>query len=306
MTSIVITRAGPLCTVQDAGRFGMLRHGVSASGPMDRAAFERAAVRLGGAAPAGIEFTTAGIAFRVEDGTLGLGLDGGRFAVTRNGEAVDWPAAFTLRAGEEVSVSPGGAGNYGYMRFDRALMLPSVMGSMATNSVAKLGGVNGRALRAGDRLAFDSEAVVAPPPTPPPPRPEPECEADGPIRVLWGLHAEVFSPLVRERFASARFAVSSRIDRMGARLADPAGVFAGPTVLSLVSDAIVPGDIQILGDGTPIVLLRDHQPTGGYPRIATIISADLDRFVQMRPGSDVRFTPVTLRRARAPLEAAAP
>jgi len=75
-------------------------------------------------------------------------------------------------------------------------------------------------------------------------------------------------------------------------------VFAGLHHLSLVSDAIVPGDIQILGDHSPIVLMRDHQPTGGYPRIATVVSADLDRFAQLRPGTEVRFQPVTLEHAR--------
>ena len=85
---------------------------------------------------------------------------------------------------------------------------------------------------------------------------------------------------------------------MGVRLDDPAGVFADASALSLVSDAIVPGDIQILGDGTPIVLMRDHQPTGGYPRIGTIISADLDRLAQLRPGHDVSFQPVTVEHAR--------
>ena len=85
---------------------------------------------------------------------------------------------------------------------------------------------------------------------------------------------------------------------MGVRLSDPTGVFSGQRKLSLVSDAIVPGDIQILGDGTPIVLMRDHQPTGGYPRVATVVSADLDRFAQMRPGTELRFRPVTLEHAR--------
>jgi len=85
---------------------------------------------------------------------------------------------------------------------------------------------------------------------------------------------------------------------MGVRLADPDGVFRAQRRLSLVSDAIVPGDIQILGDGTPIVLMRDHQPTGGYPRIATVVSADLDRFAQLRPGAEIRFRPVTLEHAR--------
>jgi allophanate hydrolase len=79
---------------------------------------------------------------------------------------------------------------------------------------------------------------------------------------------------------------------MGVRLEDPDGLFRDQARLNLVSDAIVPGDIQILGDGTPIVLMRDHQPTGGYPRIATIVNADLDRFAQMRPGTTVSFLPV--------------
>jgi len=120
----------------------------------------------------------------------------------------------------------------------------------------------------------------------------------GPIRVVWGVHADVFPAETRERFASQTFQVSPQLDRMGVRLRDGAGVFADAKVLSLVSDAVVPGDIQILGDGTPIVLMRDHQPTGGYPRIATVISADFDRFAQLRPGSEVRFQPVTLAHAQ--------
>jgi len=92
--------------------------------------------------------------------------------------------------------------------------------------------------------------------------------------------------------------VSQNLDRMGVRLTDTAGIFRTRPRLMLVSDAIVPGDIQILGDGTPTVLMRDHQPTGGYPRIATIVSADLDRFAQIRPGTEVRFQPVSLEHAR--------
>jgi allophanate hydrolase len=127
---------------------------------------------------------------------------------------------------------------------------------------------------------------------------------EGPIRIVWGLHADLFLPAVRARFLSTNFRVSSRLDRMGTRLEDRRGVFAGAQRLSLVSDAIVPGDIQILGDGTPIVLQRDHQPTGGYPRIATVIGADLDRFAQLRPGSEVSFAPVTVARAQQLLAAA--
>jgi allophanate hydrolase subunit 2 len=86
---------------------------------------------------------------------------------------------------------------------------------------------------------------------------------------------------------------------MGVRLDDVTGVFAKTEILSLVSDAVVPGDVQILGDGTPIVLMRDHQPTGGYPRIATVISRDISRFAQLRPGTEVRFTALSPQRAEA-------
>lgn len=301
MTAIVITRAGPLCTVQDAGRFGMLRHGISASGPMDRGAFERAAAWMGGGSAAGIEFTAAGIGFRVEDGEVGAGCDGGAFVLKRNGQATTWPARLLLNDGDEVEITPGPAGNYGYLRFDRELVLAPLMGSLATSSVAGLGGYDGRGLRAGDRLKF-GEAIER---SGQGFHPRAARAVAGPIRVVWGLHADQFAPGVRQRFAEAAFAISTQIDRMGARLIDGEGVFTGQAVLSLVSDAVVPGDIQVLGDGTPIVLLRDHQPTGGYPRIATVVTADLDRFAQLRPGSPVRFEPVTLEKAHAALRDAA-
>jgi 5-oxoprolinase (ATP-hydrolysing) subunit C len=148
-----------------------------------------------------------------------------------------------------------------------------------------LGGYKGRALKPGDRIVFGAEG-----------RPEPGAPAspgDGPLRVIWGLHAELFDVRLRERLATSVFRVTASLDRMGVRLEDPGGVFREQQRLNLVSDAIVPGDIQILGDGTPIVLMRDHQPTGGYPRIATLVSSDLDRFAQLRPGSAVAFTPVS-------------
>lgn len=118
------------------------------------------------------------------------------------------------------------------------------------------------------------------------------------MRFVWGLHADIFPADIRGRFVSSAFVVSPRLDRMGVRLDDLENVFGDMQMLSLVSDSVVPGDVQILGDGTPIVLMRDHQPTGGYPRIATLISADLDRFAQMRPGAEIRFEPVSVGHAQ--------
>lgn len=290
MTCIRITRAGPLTTLQDLGRPGLLAQGVSASGPMDRGAFERAGGWLGGAGSTGIEFSS-GLAFEVERETLAMAADGGDYTLTVNGKGMAWPARVVLKSGDVVEIHPGRAGNWGYLRFGREVDVPLVLGSRATNSIAGLG----KLLAAGDRLGFGEEALRG---TAPHPRPTPVV--DGPIRVTWGLHADTFAGRVRERFVTEMFHVSARMDRMGTRLDDPAGVFRDQRVLSLVSDAIVPGDIQILGDGTPIVLMRDHQPTGGYRRIATVAGADLDRFAQLRPGTAVRFEPVTLKHAYGP------
>ena len=288
---IAITRAGPLATVQDAGRFGHLGDGISASGPMDGAAY-RAAGLLAGADHGGLEITMAGLGLKLESGQCRIGLAGGSFVARYNGQIIDWPGSVVLNAGDMLDITPGAAGNYGYLRFDGALALPAVMGSIATSSRARLGGVDGRPLQAGDVLELTGQQEAASSTV------KPASADQGPIRFIWGLHADLFATDVRERFVGSSFTISRRLDRMGARLEDAEGVFAEASILSLVSDAIVPGDIQILGDGTPIVLMRDHQPTGGYPRIATIISADLDRFAQLRPGSDVTFVPVSVEHAR--------
>lgn len=293
-----IVRAGPLTTLQDWGRPGWLASGVTASGPMDRTAFQRAAGWLGAAAPTGIEFTVAGIGIEVAGGPIGIAADGGQFSAEVNGVAQPWPLQVLLKSSDRLDIRPGPEGNYGYLRFDREIEVPPALGSRATNTVVGIGGLAGRALTAGDLLPLGPRLsrraglhVAATPPE------------TGPIRVTWGLHADSFSADMRNRFVTESFRVSLRLDRMGARLEDLAGVFGGLAMLGLVSDAIVPGDIQILGDGTPVVLLRDHQPTGGYPRIATIVSADFDRFAQLRPGSEVRFQPVTIATAHALLGA---
>lgn len=287
---LAVQRAGPLTTIQDLGRLGMLRNGISASGPMDRRAYELAGA-LVGAGLGGIEMTAAGMELKVTSGQCRAGFAGGHFNVRVNGRIVEWPGACSLKAGDVIATTPGAWGNYGYLRFDAGLDIAPVLGSIATNSRVRLGGLEGRALRAGDVVALTGQQGAAGGES------QPASSASGPIRVVWGLHADAFSSAVREHFLRAEFAVSTRLDRMGVRLTDTGGVFADATILSLVSDAVAPGDIQVLGDGTPIVLMRDHQPTGGYPRIATIITADLDRFAQMRPGSTVAFEPVTVEHA---------
>lgn len=285
-----VQRAGPLTTIQDLGRNGMLRSGISASGPMDRRAYELAGTMVG-AGLGGIEITTAGVEFKVTSGECRVGFAGGHFTLRVNGRVADWPGTSALEVGDVLAITPGSSGNYGYLRFDADIDIAPVLGSIATNSRVRLGGLDGRALRTGDVVALTGHGGSAREAGQPP------TGQDGPFRVVWGLHADAFPSAIKDHFLRAEFVVSTRLDRMGVRLTDGSGVFSDATILSLVSDAVTPGDIQILGDGTPIVLMRDHQPTGGYPRIATIITADLDRFAQMRPGSTVAFQPVTVEHA---------
>lgn len=284
--SLRILRAGPLVTIQDRGRFGMLRHGIGESGPMDAGAFAESASGLAVAGTAAIEFTQAGVDFEIVGGDVSAGFAGGDFVLAIDGARQSWPTAVKLKWGAKVTIRPGASGNYGYVRFDREIGVSLILGSRSTNCTVGLGGYEGRALQAGDELPLLPASEPAEHNTL-------EVGGEGPIRVTWGLHADLFPAAQRQRFVSEPFEISPRLDRMGVRLADPAGIFRGTRILGLVSDAVVAGDIQVLGDGSPIVLMRDHQPTGGYPRIATILSADLDRFAQMRPGSVVTFQSIS-------------
>lgn len=292
-----IERAGPLTTIQDCGRHGMLAHGISASGPMDMAAFCDAGLLAGGQG-AGLEITRAGLDFVVTDGQVSAGWSGGVFDVKVNGRVAEWPGAAQLTEGDRVSITPGAAGNYGYVRFGGLLELQPVLGSLSTNIRARLGGIAGRVLEVGDELVLNGNGA--------PGRGISQTISEGgPVRFIRGLHWDRFSPNVQGGFVTAQFRVSAMMDRMGVRLVDEERVFAGESILSLVSDPALPGDIQILGDGTPTVLMRDHQPTGGYPRIGTIISVDLDRFAQMRPGSVVAFQAVSVEHAHRLLRSGA-
>lgn len=297
MTSLEITTAAPMTTVQDGGRFGQLRHGIAASGPMDRSAWHRAGNLLARPATSCLEFGAGRLRFRVRIGQIRAAFCGGAFNLSVNKVAYDWESVLELEEGDHVEITPGASGNFGLVRFDREIDVPLVLKSRATNLIAGIGGLQGRVLREGDMLEFAREnpsmpasKTVLAPPTP--------HEA---ISVVWSIHADMFDPQTRRAFLQSAFAISSKLDRMGIRLLDNSNVFLDLPPLSLVSDVVVPGDIQILGDGTPIVLMRDHQPTGGYPRIATVIAPDLDRLAQMRPGAGVRFSSVSVDRAHSSL-----
>lgn len=288
---IAITRAGPVTSIQDQGRAGWRGTGVAASGPMDAQGWARAGSDF--ATTSGIEFTMAGLSITNGDEPLAFAVGGGQFSLQVNGKGHDWPTIGELAPDDELDIGPGPTGNYGYIRFNREIDVPFVLGSRATNLTVGLGGFEGRALVAGDSLTLGPTVVSSSTEQ----APGVIIEGNAPIRVMWGLHADLYPQSIRSGFITNTFTVSPKMDRMGVRLNQHNGLFENHGQRGLVSDAVVSGDIQILGDGTPIVLMRDHQPTGGYPRIATVISADLSRFAQMRPGTEITFQSVTLEQA---------
>ncbi len=283
-----------IATVQDLGRPGLQHWGIVQGGAADRAAFlEGCAILDQPADRAAIECLGAGGRFGVRDGTLRAVLTGARFKAWLDGSDLEHGVSFRIEPGQTLTISNAAEGNYGYLHVGGGIDVPTILGSRATHLRAGLGGHQGRALRSNDLLPLAAD---------------PESETGqtlemfknpvpSAIRVVWGVQAHRFSMSTRRDFLERQFPISMQLDRMGVRLdtqGKPIEVEGGRTG---ISDAVVKGDIQITGDGTPAVLLADHQPTGGYPRIATIVTADQDRFAQMRPGQTVQFERVELDRA---------
>jgi 5-oxoprolinase (ATP-hydrolysing) subunit C len=189
--------------------------------------------------------------------------------------------SLTLADGDQLRVRRLEQGRIAVVALE-GLALPRVLGSASTYARAALGGVDGRALAPGVRLpalpaSEKRELMLADPPPLP----------DGPIRVVAGPQAGHFAPTTRAAFVEAGYRVTADADRMGVRLEGPPLAHLGAP--EIVSDATVPGSIQVPGNGQPIVLLADAQTAGGYPKIGTVVGADLARVAGARPGQVLRF-----------------
>lgn len=292
---LIVRRAGPVLTVQDLGRPGLQRYGVCEGGAVDRLSLSEGAALVGNAPnDAALEMFGLGGRFEVEGGPVRVALTGARMPAAVDDGPVPWRSGFRLEPGQVLTIGAATEGNYGYLHVGGGLDTPPVLGSRSTHLRARLGGVDGRALRDGDRLPIAAGAVPAADPdssavtlaTRRPTRPDR-------IRILWGSQAHWFSQAERQRFLDMSFTVTPKLDRMGVRLKPGGDPIHSDLGLSGLSDAVCLGDIQIPGDGEPAILLADRQPTGGYPRIATVLSPDLDHVVQCRPGTELRFVVVT-------------
>jgi biotin-dependent carboxylase-like uncharacterized protein len=239
----------------------------------------------------------AGPTFEVEADGLRVALGGPGELRIEGAEGLrsvpPWTAV-ALSRGDVVTVGPLRGGPVAVLAVSGGIGTPPFLGSRATYARAGLGGHEGRALRAGDRVPLGPSTSAAPLALPEPPR-----DAGGPIRVLPGPQEDHFTPEALAALTSAPFEATAEMDRMGMRLKGPALAHRAPELAQIVSDGIVPGAIQVPGDGAPIVLLADGQTVGGYPKIATVIGADLPRLARIAPGAPLRFAAVTLAEAEA-------
>ena len=287
MTDLVVKSCGPMTSLQDRGRLGYQGFGVSPSGAMDRRALAMANALVGNAPEtAAVEFMNLGGAFICEGGDLHLALVGAGCALSIDGAPVDPQTSVVLKEGQSLEVGHPRTGTFAYLAVAGGFAVEPELGSLSFHLRSRLGGLKGAPLKAGDRLPCRPESQDREPmqlALDPP-------EESGPIRVMMGPQDDYFTPETIRTFLESEFAISPQADRMGFQLTGPRLEHAKG--FNIVSDGIVDGHIQVPGSGQPIVLMRDRQTAGGYPKIATMISADLARFAQMRPGMSVRFKAV--------------
>jgi biotin-dependent carboxylase-like uncharacterized protein len=284
---------GPHVTVQDAGRRGWRRFGVSVSGAMDLPSLTLANALVGNPpGTAALEFAQVGGAWEVAAESCRMAVTGGRFAVAVDGAALAPWRSHTLRRGQVLSIGGAADAMWGYLAVAQGFDLAPQLGSRATHLRSALGGTDGRRVIEGDVLPLCADQA----PQGPEHRIDPPEREAGPIRVVLGPQDDFFTPETIAAFLATPWKISHRGDRMGAWLEGPK--IAHADGFNLLSDGLVPGCIQVPGTGQPVVLLKDCQTIGGFPKLATIISADLPRFVQCRPGSLVRFAPVDVEAAQ--------
>jgi 5-oxoprolinase (ATP-hydrolysing) subunit C len=293
-----ITAAGPLVSVQDQGRAGFARFGVTASGPMDRLAYHAANAALGNppGAPA-IEVSLGGLSVEILQGSLSVAVAGGGFIADADRRFGSWQV-LTLQAGETLTIRRGPWGSWCYLAFAGQLEVPEWLGSHATHAGS---GKGGGLLKPGDEFLVTSPRLLQPRPIPCPIFARPKHR----LQVTLGPQDRFFAPETLQALLTARFSLTTAYDRMGVRLKGPP--LTPNVALTMPSEPISRGALQVAGDGVATLLLADHQTTGGYPKIATVLDCDLDAAAQLRSFDAVGFTAVTPQQAiaRARLQATA-
>jgi biotin-dependent carboxylase-like uncharacterized protein len=299
--SLEIISPGPLSTVQDLGRYGFGRYGVPPSGALDSFSLQVANLLVGNPeGEAGIEITLMGLKVRFLT-DLVVALCGGDLQPYLNDKPFDMWASQIVREGDILFLKAPRTGCRAYLAVGGGISVAPVLASKSTNLASKFGGYEGRALRKGDLLFstvperhFQSAGKTFDPES------RPSYTGDWILRVLFGPQDQDFPEESKRLFLDSSFTVSTQSDRTGIRLSGPALHRKKDLGDSIISEGIVPGAIQVPGDALPIILLVETV-TGGYRKIATVISADLPVLGQIKPGERVRFQEVLMREAMTAL-----
>jgi biotin-dependent carboxylase-like uncharacterized protein len=292
MTKLVVTSIGPASSVQDGGRHGAQRYGLTESGAMDRLALAAANALLGNAPfAAAIEIGPFTAVFTARGGAVRVGLSGAPRSADLAGRQVAVDTSMIIPDGETLTLGFAKGGAFNYLAIEGGIAGEAMFGSLAVNARAGLGSPYPRPLQAGDELPVRSASGA------PERRIELPAPASGPMRVILGPQDDEFSDEAKALFLGSEWRISSTSDRMGYRLEGPA--IRHLHGHNIVSDGTVNGSVQIPGNGTPIVLMMDRGTTGGYPKIATVISADLGRLAQTPAGTGFRFKAVGMAEAQA-------
>ncbi len=288
---IAVVKAGLLATVQDAGRPGHRASGMPVSGPVDRLT-HAAANLLAGNEPgaAAVELTFTGGTWRFETPALAA-IAGADMSAAVDGAPIPAWGSFRAAAGSTLSFGYARAGVRAYLAMRGGIAVPAVLGSRSTYTRARVGGLEGRALIAGDRLSVGRGRGRAPPPRALDPAETPPCGGGARLRVILGPQDDRVHEEGIEAFFATPWKVTPQNDRMGYRLEGPPIRLSGAA--DIITDALVPGAVQVPGDGLPIAMMVDCPTTGGYIKIAAIIGPDLRLLAQARAGETVRFTRCT-------------
>jgi antagonist of KipI len=303
MASVYVVKPGLLTTVQDRGRWGSQSFGVSVSGAMDVYSHRLANALAGnGAEAATLEVTIAGPELEFDDART-IAVTGAVFEVTVDDRRIDLRSAVEVSAGSIMRFGRRLRGSRAYVAVAGGIATPSAFGSRATHLPSAMGGLDGRALRSGDRLPLGAPIRTSRPVR----RPQiPESSApwtlpDGraTLRVLPGPQLDRFPPAAWEALQSSPYNIASDSNRMGYRLVGP-NLDTGRK-LDVISDATPTGALQVPASGQPILLMADRPTTGGYPKIASVISADISVAGQLGPGDTITFVACSAQEALAAL-----
>lgn len=291
MSTLTIQSAGPAMSLQDMGRPGYRACGLTEGGAADRTALiEGAALLRQSSDHAAIEMAGSGGHFST-DTDLRIALTGADMTAKIDDVPLVWHASHLLPAGSTLRIGGARGGTYGYLHIGGGVASEHVMGSRASH----LAGGIGRLLTTGDKLRIGADTTTLTGMTLPPLN----RFGGGTVRVVASMQTANFTDDTITRFTQTTFRRDARANRMGVRMDFDGEGFATQAALSIVSEVVVPGDIQISGDGAPYVLMYECQTTGGYPRIGSVLPCDLPRIAQAQTGMPIRFAFVDIEDAIA-------